>query len=214
VAVELLVIGTGGQAKETAQLARQIDPGHERWDRISYVSGAAEQRGQRLPYGEVRYTDAEVLALQRAVDVAIGIGDPASRCRIARMLGSHSQLHFPNLIHPRVEIDDSVVSLGRGNLVCKGVVMTCDIAVGDFNLINWNVTIGHDCRIGSCCVVNPAANVSGHVEIGDRCLIGTGAQILQKVSLPALTVIGAGAVLRSSPPYAGTYVGVPARRVG
>jgi sugar O-acyltransferase (sialic acid O-acetyltransferase NeuD family) len=211
--VELLIVGTGGQARETAQLARQIDPSKERWSRISYVCEAAEHRWQALPYGAIRYTDAELQHLPEAVDVAIGIGHPSVRRRIAQQLAACAQLRFPNLIHPSVEIDTSVVALGRGNLICKGVVVTCDIVIGDFNLLNWNVTVGHDARIGSCCVLNPACNVSGHVEIGDTCLIGTGAQLLQQVSVPACTVIGAGAVVRRSIESAGTYVGVPARRV-
>jgi sugar O-acyltransferase (sialic acid O-acetyltransferase NeuD family) len=211
--VELLIIGTSGQARETAQLARQIDPARGRWSRISYVCETPEQRGQELPYGDVRYTDSELQHLREEVDVAIGIGRPALRSRIARQLGTYAQLRFPNLVHPSVEIDASVVAMGQGNMICKGVVMTCDVVVGDFNLINWNVTIGHDTRIGSCCVVNPGCNVSGHVTVGDGCLIGTGTQILETVEIVSNTVVGAGSLIRCSIHEAGTWVGVPARRI-
>jgi len=212
-AVELLIVGSAGLAKETAQLARQIDADSQRWDRISYVAYDAAELGKVLPFGEVRYTDAQLADIDREVDVVIGIGYPEPRRRMARQLAGNPYFGFPNLVHPSVEIDPGLVVLGRGNMICKGVVLTCDIAVGDFNLLNWNVTIGHDSRIGSFCVVNPGANVSGNVLVGDGCFLGTGCQVLEGLVIEAETIIGAGAVVRQSIDVAGTYVGVPARKV-
>ena len=211
--VELLIVGTGGQARETAQLARQIDPFQERWNRISYVCEDAAHRGQDLPYGTVRYTDSELGHLSEVVDVAIGIGHPSIRRRIAQELVAYAPLQFPNLIHPSVEVDVAVVTLGRGNLICKGVVVTCDIVIGDFNLLNWNVTVGHDARIGSCCVISPGCNISGRVTIGNECLLGTGTQILENLEIVGRTTVGAGALVRSSIHEPGTWVGVPAKRI-
>ncbi len=210
--VELLIIGTGGQARETAQLARRIDPDGARWERISFVSQYALARSD-MPFGEIRYTDADLADWSREVDVAIGIGSPLLRQKIAHALQPRRVFRFPNLVHPRVEIDPAVVSLGNGNLIAQGVVMTCDITVGDFNLINWNVTIGHDCVLGSCCVISPAVNVSGNVCIGDACMVGAGAQLLPHVRLPAHSIVGAGAVVLEPIDASGTFVGVPARRV-
>ena len=212
-AVELLIIGSAGLAKEAAQLARQIDPGRNRWDRISYVAETASSLGSTLPYGEVRYTDAQLAEIDRPVDVAIGIGYPKGRRRVAECLLTNRSFRFPNLVHPSVEIDTDVVSLGRGNMVCKGVVLTCDIEIGDFNLLNWNVTVGHDTRIDSFCVVNPGSNVSGNVHVCNGCFIGTGSQVLEGLDIAEATVVGAGAVVVNSIKLAGTYVGVPARLV-
>ena len=211
--VELLIIGSSGLAKETAQLARQIDPHGDRWNRISYVAEDAVERGRALPYGEVNYTDADLATLHRAVDVAIGIGYPRPRQRIAQQLCANVCFTFPNLVHPSVQIDPVHVLLGRGNMICKGVVVTCDVAIGDFNLLNWNVTLGHDTQVGSFCVVNPGSNVSGNVRLGDGCYVGTGSQILERLTLEDGTVIGAGAVVTSSTAADGVYVGVPARKV-
>jgi sugar O-acyltransferase (sialic acid O-acetyltransferase NeuD family) len=213
VAVELLIIGSAGLAKETAQLARQIDPNNERWDRISYVAENLSSLGREMPYGEVRYTDAQLASLERSVDVAIGIGYPHPRRRVAQRLAANPCFRFPNLVHPSVEIDAKFTTLGRGNMVCKGVVLTCDIVIGEFNLLNWNVTVGHDTRIGSFCVVNPGCNVSGNVQLGDGCLLGTGCQVLEGLMIEAESTVGAGAVVIHSIEASGTYVGVPARLV-
>lgn len=210
---ELLIIGTAGLAKEIAQLARQIDVDGGRWNAISYVAIEARMLGTNMPFGAVRYTDAQLLTINYSVDVAIGVGYPNSRQRIARVLSENSCLQFPNLVHPRVEIDSELVKMGKGNIICKGVVMTCDVAVGDFNLFNWNVTIGHDSSIGSYCVVNPGANVSGNVSIDDGCFIGTGSQVLERVKIAANVIIGAGALVTRSIEDRGTYVGIPVHRI-
>lgn len=210
-AAELLIVGTSGMAREAAQLARQMDPAASRWQLISFVAEDESQLGQRLGYGEVRLTDAMLLDRTEPADVVIGIGHPKVRRRIAERLEAQRQLTFPNLIHPSVDIDMTCVSLGRGNIVTKGVVMTCDIVIGDFNLFNWNTTIGHDVRIGSCNVVNPGCNLSGFVVVGDDCLLGTGTQVLEHRSIASGIVVGAGAVVTRSLTHAGTYVGIPAR---
>lgn len=211
--VELLIIGSAGLAKETAQLARQIDPSNERWDRISFVAEDADELGKSMAYGEVRYTDAQLMQIDRPVDVAIGIGYPRTRRRIAQWLVANPCFRFPNLVHPGVEVDFDHVALGRGNMVCKGVVLTCDIVIGDFNVLNWNVTVGHDTRIDSFCVVNPGSNVSGNVHVGDECFLGTGCQVLEGLTIEATAVVGAGAVVLHSIEIPGVFVGVPARRV-
>lgn len=211
--VELLVIGSSGLAKETAQLARQIDPFNNRWNRISYVAEDAVDLGKAMPYGEVHYIDAQLAAIDRPVDVAIGVGYPQPRRRIAQWLTANPFFRFPNLVHPSVEIDLDHVAMGRGNMICKGVVLTCDILIGDFNVLNWNVTVGHDTRIDSFCVVNPGSNISGNVLIRDGCFLGTGCQVLEGLAIAATTVVGAGAVVLRSIDSPGTYVGVPARMV-
>lgn len=210
--VELIVVGTGGLAKETAQLARRIDPQAQRWSTITYAAESTVERGRALQYGSVRYVDADLLARTERADVAIGIGHPGPRRRLATQLIANTALTFPNLIHPAVTIDGTCVRLGRGNLVTEGVVITCDITIGDFNLLGWNVTVGHDARIGSFNVVNPGSNVSGYVHIGDGCLLGTGCQVLEKLAMADSVTLGAGAVLTRSVETSGTtWVGVPAR---
>lgn len=212
-AAELLIVGTSGLAREAAQLARQIDPAASRWQLISFVAENDSQLSQRLSYGEVRLTDAMLLNRTEPADVVIGIGHPKIRRRIVQQLEAQPQLTFPNLIHPSVEMDMTCVSLGQGNIITKGVVLTCDIVIGDFNLINWNTTIGHDVRIGSCNVVNPGCNLSGFVVVGDDCLIGTGTQVLEHRSISSGVIVGAGAVVTRSLAQVGTYVGIPAREL-
>lgn len=208
----LIIVGASGLAKDLAHLARSIDPQGQRWPRIAYCGADEDIRGRELLHGRIEYTDADLLARTAPADVVIAIGTPALRRRIAERLQRNAVLRFPNMVHPGVELDASV-HLGRGNAVAKGVTLTCDIAIADFNVFGCNATIGHDDRIGSYNVVNPGCNVSGWVTLGDACLLGTGSQVLERLTIASAVTLGAGAVLTRSAAQAGTYVGVPARRV-
>ena len=213
-AAELFIVGTQGLAKEAAQLARRIDPLGAGWARIRYVTHDPSLLGQERPFGLVDTLDDELCALGSLADVVIGVGHPPLRRRVVSSLQVNPRLSYPNLIHPRVELDPALVRLGIGNMMTQGVVLTCDIVLGDFNLLNWNVTVGHDCRIGSFNVINPGSSVSGNVTMGDGCLIGTGARILEGRQVADATTLGSGAVLtRSITTSGGTHAGVPARLI-
>lgn len=209
---DLYILGTAGLAKEIAHLARCIDPHAQRWATIAYVAGSEAEIGQHLHHGSVRCTDAQLLQLGEDADVAIGIGRPPIRQKLAAQLSANPHLSFPNLVHPGVMLDEASVRLGRGNLICQGAALTCDIVLGDFNLLNLNVTVGHDTRLGDCNVVNPGTNISGNVHIGDACLLGTGSQVLERLRIASAVTVGAGAVVTRSLDEAGVYVGAPARR--
>ena len=50
---ELFVLGTGGQARESAQLVREINRASPTWRFAGYVSPDASEVGRRLTLGEV-----------------------------------------------------------------------------------------------------------------------------------------------------------------
>ena len=208
---KLLIIGTSGQAKECAQLARQIDPECNRWSTIVYVTNDKNLLGVDLPFGRIAVLDAELQHSSTEVDVVVGIGHPETKREICRRILFNPFLSFPNLIHPCASVDHNFVMMGFGNIMTKGVVMTCDIRIGNFNLFNLNSTIGHDTEIGHYNVFNPGCSVSGGVKIGDTCLIGTGARIIEKLQIKSNIIIGAGAVVTKSIDDPGTYVGMPAK---
>ena len=52
-------------------------------------------------------------------------------------------LEFPNIIDPSVQMSERI-TMGKGNIICAGNILTVDIALGDFNIINLDCTVGHD----------------------------------------------------------------------
>ena len=207
----LCILGTSGLAAEVLLVAARINRVEDRWDEIGLVGPDPASAPPRVSY---LGTDSDILADASVCDIAAGIGIPALRVQVvAPYLAESERFGFPNLFHPRavIEPQEDRVVLGRGNVVCAGAVITCDISVGDFNHFNINSTVGHNVTIGNGTVINPGANISGGVRIGDHVLIGTGAQILQDIEVCDFAVVGAGAVVRSRVDKGETVVGVPAR---
>lgn len=205
----LYVIGTGGLAREMAQLASQL----ETWDFVGYVSDGSQPIGTLVGTGQIVATDETLVSENPDADVVIGIGRPAARLAAGRRLSVADRLAFPTLVHASAVYDLRLVTLGIGNVMTAGCVFTVDIAAGDFNLFNWQVTVGHDVQLGSGNVVNPAANLSGGVVIGNAVLIGAGAQVLERRAIGDGATVGAGAVVTHDVPAGETVIGVPARPV-
>jgi sugar O-acyltransferase (sialic acid O-acetyltransferase NeuD family) len=210
----LLIVGTGGYAKEVAQIARRIDPQLKVWHSICYVSNSPDEIGQARPYGTIDYVDADLLSGVVTGDVILGIGDSGPRRRAASQYAQVQALSFPNLVDPSVEIDHGLVSLGKGNVIHRQSVLTCDIVIGDFNLFNKGCIVAHDVRVGSFNDIHSAASLHGWSRLGNGCTVGAGARVLPRVSVADATTIGAGAVLLGADSEPGhVYVGVPARRL-
>jgi sugar O-acyltransferase (sialic acid O-acetyltransferase NeuD family) len=207
----VIIIGTGGLAKECAQLIRQVDKNRNIWSEISYVTNNPAEIGGCILFGLIDKTDKDLNKIETETDVVVGIGSPQIRHQVYQRVSQNPHFRFPNLIHPSVEFDSAINAIGVGNIITKGVIITCGVTIGNCNLLNWNATIGHDAVIGNFNVLNPTCSISGHVSIGDECLIGTGARVLEKRSVHSGSIIGAGAVLTRSTVKAGVYVGIPAR---
>ena len=206
---DIVIFGSGGLAREVAFLIDQINAASPQWNILGYVETERERVGQQVGKYRVYCTEAELL--DKNLAAAIGIGTPAVISKIASRFADHSNIEFPNLIHPSVIRDEPRVALGRGNILCAGNIFTTDIEVGSFNFFNLNCTYGHDARIADCCVFNPGINMSGGVEMGSRCLIGTGATILQYLKIGDEVTVGAGSVVTKDVPAGTTVVGVPAK---
>ena len=144
--------------------------------------------------------------------LALGIGTPSSRLRVAGELEPHfGPEAWPALVDPRARFDQASCQIGHGALVCAGVTATVHVTLEPFALLNLLVTVGHEARIGRGSVLNPSVNISGGVEIGEGVLIGTGAQVLQYLRVGAGATIGAGAVVTREVEPGVTVVGAPAK---
>src|SRR5882672_8802057 len=210
----LLIVGTGGYAKEVGQIVRRIDPDGAKWNPISYVATSAAEKGGAHLFGRVDYCDDDVLAENLTADCVIALGEPQLRLQVASRYRHAPNLAFPNVIDPSVDLDRDLVSMGKGNVVHRGVLMTCGVAIGDFNLFSKACNVSHDVTLGSFNTVQPAAVLLSHSRLGDECLIGAGARVLPKIQVADRTTLGAGAVLLRDVAEPGqVLVGIPAKKL-
>ena len=214
--LRIVVVGAGGQGRETACVIEDLAAAGEEVSFAGFVVTDLSRLGPRDSRERV-LGDTEWLQRNRkSFDaLALGIGTPAARLAVsALLLAEYDESHWPALIHPTAVYDKRTCTFAAGSSAAQGAVMTVNVSLAPFALANFGCTIGHEAKIGRGSVVNPGANVSGGVTIGDGVLVGTGAQVLQYLSVADGATIGAGAVVTRNVEPGTTVLGAPARPRG
>jgi sugar O-acyltransferase (sialic acid O-acetyltransferase NeuD family) len=198
------IFGTGGFAREVACILHDLGRG----DRIVAFHEPDEvYRAREILGVAVRPQSAFDPTKHRAV---VGIGNPAIRQKVVGELPAGTM--FETLIHPTA-VMSQWVDVGPGSIICAGCVLTCQISIGAHCHLNLNTTVGHDCTFGDFCTVAPGVNISGNCDFGMRVDVGTQASFRQHIRVCDDAVIGMGTVVVRDIVEAGTYVGVPAKKV-
>jgi len=209
---KIVVIGSGGFAKEVAFLIDEINRERAKWDFLGYIDKNVEIGTNKGKY-QIFQHDDWLDKVDEEIYVVISIGDPSIIKRISQTLQKNKNIKFPNLVHPNVIGDWERIDMGYGNIICAGTIFTTEIKIGNFNIINLDCTIGHDTVIGDYNVINPSANISGDITFGSENLVGTGAQIIDDKKITSNVIIGAGSVVVKNIDESGVYVGIPAKKI-
>jgi sugar O-acyltransferase (sialic acid O-acetyltransferase NeuD family) len=142
-------------------------------------------------------------------DVVVTIGDNTTRRSLQELLS-------PDLVSPALVMEPDRVfasSIGPGSQILAGAIINPGAVIGKGVIVNSGAIVEHDCHVGDYCHVAPGSVVGGGARLGAGVLLGSNATVLPGVCVAEAAVIGAGAVVTSDITEAGTYVGVPARRL-
>lgn len=210
---DIVIIGAGGFGREVQWLIERINAQKEEaeWNILGYIDDGIA-KGTEINGYEVLGDVSFLQDMEQPVHVVCAIGNSVIRQKLINKLIKKENVIFPNLVDPTAVISDTA-TIGRGNIICAGSVISTNVTIGDFCTFDWNCTIGHDADIYDFVMAYPNVNISGFVKTGEILEIGTGTQIIQGVQLCDNVVIGAGTVVIRDITEAGTYVGSPARRV-
>lgn len=204
----IVIIGASGFGREVAWLIENSD----NWNVIGFVDDNKNLENKSMNDYPVLGTIDFLLNVNEKTNAVVAIGNPQTRKKIVERLQSNKNISFPNIVDKDVIIDKTV-TLGFGNIICKGNILTTNIEIGNFNHINLNCTVGHDVQFHDYITVYPGVNISGNVRINDCVEIGTGTKIIQGKEIVKETVIGAGSVVVKDIVENGTYIGVPAKQM-
>lgn len=209
-----VIFGSSGFAKEVQLIIKRIFPADN--PPVCFVCSDDDTMANTSIKGVPVVQESIFFEAYSNIDmeVYLGVGSPKLRKKMhQKIVNWNSKATFPILIDPSASVDlgDNNIALGQGVIICAGVAMTTDIAVGNFCHVNLNCTIGHDAQLGQFSTLSPAVNVSGHVIIGNGVFVGTGAAIVEGIRIVDNVTLGAGAVLISDVVEAGVYVGMPAK---
>lgn len=103
--------------------------------------------------------------------------------------------------------------IGRGTFVAANTYIGPLAEVGNNTIINTGSIVEHETVVGNNTHIAPNVTVCGRVRIGNNVFCGAGSTIIDKISICDNVIIGAGAVVKEDIVEAGTYVGIPARKI-
>jgi sugar O-acyltransferase (sialic acid O-acetyltransferase NeuD family) len=208
---DIVIVGSGGLAKEIKCLIDDINDRTPEWNLLGFIDNWGRQKGDEIIEGKaVIGTTDDLNAMNKEIYAIIAIGIPG-RIKDAAEKIVDPNVKFPNLIHPTA-IVRSDVKIGFGNIITFSNLISCNVEIGNFNFFNIKCAVGHDTKIGSYNVFNPNAEISGNVIIGDGNFWGLNSSVLQGKRIGNNNTIGACTFVISAIQDNGSYFGIPAKR--
>lgn len=207
----IAIFGAGGFGREVKTLIDAINKIKPQYNFLGFYDDA-HPVGDIVNGFPVLGGINEINHITEHLSLVIAIGDPSTKKNIISKI-ENKNINYPTLIHPSVLISDDFVKIGKGNIICAGTIMTCNIEIKDFIILNLMCTVGHDTLIENYSSFMPSVNISGEVHIQEGVYIGTGAKIINQLEIGQYTIVGAGAVVSKSLPEHCTAVGIPAKPI-
>lgn len=208
---KIAIFGAGGFGREVKTIIDTINKIEQKYKFIGFYDDgySVGETSNGFPIlGGIK----EINDVKESLNVVIAIGDPSTKKKIISTI-NNANVNFPNIIHPSVMISEDFVEIGKGNIICGGTIITCNIEIKDFVILNLMCTVGHDTTIDNYSSFMPSVNISGEVYIKEGVYVGTGAKIINQLEIGEFTIIGAGAVVARSLPANCTAVGIPAKPI-
>lgn len=202
----LIIIGAGGFGREVSWLIERINSVSPEYNLLGFLDDNDDIQSKIIDGYKVIGKISDAKNFPEAYFVCC-IANTQVRKHITSQL---SDMNFETLIDPAAIISPKV-KIGKGCVICAGVVITVDISIGEHCIIDVNSTIGHDATLNDWVTLYPGVNVSGNTLVGSGVQLGTGCQVLQSISVGENTFVGAGAVVNRNLPDCCTAVGVPAK---
>lgn len=213
---DIILIGSGGCMRELVWQIQELNEKEDAWNILGYVDSEKPENGtgiwvgaQNIPYlGD----DDVLLRKEEITEIAVCVGAPAVRKRIAQKLQRNPKLHFPNLILGDTRICADV-KMGKGCIISMDARISTNVEMGDFVFLNIGSGICHDGRIGDYVTLSPDVRLAGNVTVEQGCDIGLGTKVIQGVRIGRNTVVGAGSVVIRDIFGDCTVAGVPAGKI-
>lgn len=202
---KLLIIGASGHGKVIADITLKMN----KWKSIIFLD---DDENIKSSMGiEVIGKSTDAFKYIKDYDIFVAIGNNETREEIHERLEAEGA-SIPILVHPNAVVGEQV-ELGNGTAVMAGAIINCCTQIGKGCIINTGATIDHDNFIEDYVHISPGVHTAGTVKIGKGTWLGVGSKVSNNLNIISGCKVGAGAVVVKDITQAGTYIGVPARRV-
>lgn len=209
---DLVIVGAGGFARETASAVRAgTEAGQASWRLLGFLDDDPALHGTErvgVPIlagldGLPDYPDAKVV---------ICVGNPrdyAARERIVDRLGLAPE-RYATIVHPTVSIGAGCV-VGPGSVLLAHVALTAQVRVGAHVAVMPQVVLTHDDDVADFATIASGVRLGGGVRIRRGAYLGAGALVRESLTIGEWSLVGMGSLVLSDVPPHEVWAGSPAR---
>ncbi|MET8091058.1 acetyltransferase [Micromonospora sp. NPDC005220] len=208
---DLVLVGAGGMARETAATVAAINAAAPTWRLRGFLDDDPALHGvTRAGLPVLGPLDAIADLPDAAVVVCIANArDPGVREQVVRRLGLPAA-RYATVVHPSAEVPADC-TVGPGSVLLAQVVLTADVTVGAHVAIMPQTVLTHDDVVSDHVTIASGVRISGSVRIGPGAYLGAGALIRESLTVGARSLVGMGSVVLSDIPPDEVWAGNPAR---
>ncbi|MDY7000466.1 MAG: acetyltransferase [Thermodesulfobacteriota bacterium] len=206
--MKILVLGAGGHGRVVADILLRMREAGRDVEPVGYLDDDASLHGKKF-LGIRVLGPFDALPTVRHDAVVVALGDNAVREKVFRRLDASGE-NFITARHPCAVIPPDV-SMGKGCMICAGVVVNTGTKIGDNTILNTSASVDHDNIIGDHVHIAPGVVLGGDVIVGNGVLIGIGATVMPRKTVNAKSVVGSGAVVCGNIPAGVLVSGIPAK---
>lgn len=213
---DIILAGSGGCMRELVWQIQLLNEEEQTWNILGYVDNEKplEKNGVTVGGQQIPYLGNDDILLRQNTDVnvAICVGTPSLRKKIAEKLQVNPYIHFPNLILGNVKLCTDM-KMGKGCILSMGTQISTNVSVGDFVFLNIGSGVCHDGRLENFVTLSPDVRLAGNVTIEEGCDIGLGTKVIQGIHIGKHTITGAGSVVVADISGDCVVAGVPAKEL-
>jgi sugar O-acyltransferase (sialic acid O-acetyltransferase NeuD family) len=216
---DLVIVGAGGFARETAQAVRDLAAAERaagrpaRWRLLGHLDDDPALHGVDADGVPVLGPSGLVHELPDA-RVVVCVGSPrdqASRARLVRRLGVPEE-RYATIVHPAAAVSGSS-SVGPGSVLLAHCALTAAVRVGRHVAVMPHTVLTHDDVVEDFVTLASGVRLGGGVRVEHGAYVGSGALVREYAVVGAWSLVGLGSTVLGDVPPGEVWVGGPARRL-
>ncbi|MEV6006838.1 acetyltransferase [Streptomyces sp. NPDC051976] len=219
VPADLVLIGAGGFARETAQAVRDViadDEAHgrrARWQFLGHLDDDPALHGRDVDGVPVLGGTGLLRDLPGARTV-VCVGSPrdyAVRARLVRRLALPEH-RYATVVHPTAVVSRTS-RVGPGSVLLAHCVLTAAVRVGAHVAVMPQVVLTHDDVVADFATLASGVRLGGGARLERGAYVGAGSLVREFTTVGAWSLVGMGSTVLGAVPPGEVWAGSPARRL-